>query len=846
MRNIIPKISILQILFPLLLFIFSPAFSQQAATTIPGLTPEEKETFDDLLATSKDISSESQTKLKQFLSNWEILTDNFPHLPPQLQDLINKANADGIKTKIGYTLSQLEKFDAGLKNISDTRDDIEKAINFYQRYVPDSENPFRSIEVMGNFFEDIEKLLPEEQKYEALKDPVVFLTRTGIRYFREGIKQATAALRNLQKAIKERAGNCFGYVGGDATADSSDPKRKAFTDLKTGDVICYTGLRPVGGEIWSNTNGTAVYLWSGGGWTKLNPGMGQVTELYSDWRLAYETTITSDLIIHWCNRYFTLYTEGKAWGRSEFGKLIAPDKCSRKILEYRNHLEEWSDLVESVQNNGDIFSARYAFNINGIRESSKNITDIISGSVLFEGRITDINRTRVKDAVITIKTATDSRSDYPSDGYFTVVMDIAGSSRNGTAIDITVTAPGFLDYHTTSRIYTKCMDLGVIELKAPDNSRDVSCGLNELYDSETETCVCIDGYVRDSRGICVEAPADDTVVPDVNDLLSSADCSSYPNTHPVYDPDRNELFCDCLPGYSWLPDYSGCEETGKLLASQADCSGYPNTHPVWDEVNKVVICDCLPGYVWDPDFTRCYPESVAQLSNMDCSHLTNTMPVWDPVRNEPYCDCLPGYKWRDDFTGCDPITSTMINHADCSGIPNSRQVYDPASDMMVCECMPGFVWNATYNGCIPEKKRPVIDMNTIMNFMSVMSGVMNNNRPGYNMPAAGGNNPQQAVVHQSRCNDMQKAGGDAPEVHQIDLGQTSGMFRFDYETFDVKDQIIITQGGVTIFNTGCVGEKRSVQVGFSGYTTVIEVRVNPNCAGSSSTAWNFTVHCPGY
>jgi hypothetical protein len=222
------------------------------------------------------------------------------------------------------------------------------------------------------------------------------------------------------------------------------------------------------------------------------------------------------------------------------------------------------------------------------------------------------------------------------------------------------------------------------------------------------------------------------------------------------------------------------------------------------------------------------------------------MPVWDPLRLEAYCDCLPGFEWRDDFSGCDQITTTQIIQADCSNIPNSQQVYDPASNMVFCDCLPGFEWNSTYTACVPERKKPAIDMNMLMDFMTLIYGGLNPTTPGYN---PGDNNPasqQPAVVHQSRCNDTQKAGGDAPEVHQIDLGMTNGVFSFDYQTYDVKDQIIISQGGMTLFNSGCVGESRSVQVQFSGYTSVIEVRVNPNCAGSSGTAWNFTVHCPGY
>ncbi len=321
-------------------------------------------------------------------------------------------------------------------------------------------------------------------------------------------------------------------------------------------------------------------------------------------------------------------------------------------------------------------------------------------------------------------------------------------------------------------------------------------------------------------------------------------CDGYANTEPFWDPGRNEYYCDCLPGFLWKPDLSGCEEKGKLLASLTDCSGYPNTRAVWDEASQSVICDCLPGYQWNSDFTQCYPQSLAAVNTIDCDVYPNTVAIWDPVRKQAYCDCIPGYKWRDDMKGCERITATQITNADCSNIPNTHQVYDPANDRMICDCLPGYNWNDTNTGCVPGKKRPAIDVNTLMNFISILSGAMNNNMPGTISPGNVPSSLQSPVVRQSRCNDTQKAGGDAPEVHQIDLGITSGSFRFDYQTFSVKDQIVVSQGGVVLFNSGCVGETRSVQIQFNGYTSVIEVRVNPNCSGSNNTAWNFTVHCP--
>ncbi len=850
-----------------------------------NLTDEQKEDLDDALSTSQSMVKESQEKLTEMLNHWGTLKKNFHRLPVQLQNAINDAEKAGFTAKVNYTLGKLKQFEGGLKDVMDAKDDIEKAIDFYERYAPDDQNPFRSLEVMSNFFEDVEKLLPDEQEYEAIKAPVTFMIRTGIRYFKEGIDLALGGLRNIQKQISERSANCIGFGGGDGIANRYDPKRKAYVDLGIGQTICYSGVRPVGGEIWSNISGDVTLIWSSGKWTRLQGGFGLAAEIFSNWRLAHESVITADEMIRWCNTYQRLYLESRDWGSKEFGRLGAMDNCREELLQRRNRYNDWMTLMESVNADRELFVARYAFNVGNIREITGTLTGIMYENVLFSGRVRDQEGQNISGASVSISLSGNSRSDMTTGGQFTVMIETGRPDWNNTPVDITVIAAGFPEFKDHTVLYSQCMDLGVLRLKGDDldgTGQGHDCGVNEYYDPVREECICNDGYVRNARGVCVEenvaqvtpdctAPNEELVWnnalglyvcackagyvrdpntgrcnPDIQQLLSNSDCSAYPNTHPVWDNERNEVFCDCLPGYSWKPDYSGCEETGKLLASQADCSGYPNTHPVWDDVNKIVICDCLPGYVWDQNYTQCYPESLAHLNAINCGALPNTMPVWDPVRQEAYCDCLPGYKWRDDFSGCDQVTATQIQHADCSHIPNAYPVYDAANDIMVCDCMPGFVWNSGYTACVPEKKRPVIDMNTLAGFMEIISGAITGNVPGA-MPS--GNTPanqQPAVVHQSRCNDTQKAGGDAPEVHRIDLGMTSGVFRFDYQTFDVKDQIIISQGGRTIFNSGCVGESRSVQVQFSGFTSVIEVRVNPNCSGSSGTAWNFTVHCPGY
>jgi hypothetical protein len=347
-------------------------------------------------------------------------------------------------------------------------------------------------------------------------------------------------------------------------------------------------------------------------------------------------------------------------------------------------------------------------------------------------------------------------------------------------------------------------------------------------------CTCIDDYVWDEN--------QKKCIPDIQSILNHSDCSSYPNTRAVWDNSANEAYCDCLPGFVWNKDYTGCIDVKDQQLASADCSGYVNSQPVWDETTQAVACDCLPGFKWNKENTACLPEWEEALQNADCSAYPNTEPVWDPVAREIYCNCIAGFHWNDDFTGCIQNTNTLIQPYECSQYPNTQPVYDPALNQYFCECLPGFVWNKQRTGCVPERNKPNINWDDILNMTMGILNAANASQPGI-----GSVNPssQPPVLHQSNCNDQQQAGGDAPEIHTINLGQTFGTFQFDYNVYTVKDQIIITQGGTTIFNSGCISGSKSVMLNLSGFGNQISVRVNPNCDGNTSgTQWNFTVHCP--
>jgi len=99
------------------------------------------------------------------------------------------------------------------------------------------------------------------------------------------------------------------------------------------------------------------------------------------------------------------------------------------------------------------------------------------------------------------------------------------------------------------------------------------------------------------------------------------------------------------------------------------------------------------------------------------------------------------------------------------------------------------------------------------------------------------------------CGTFTEAGSDAAETHYVEMGQTSGYFWFEHETFTQEDRITIyyENDPVPIFDSGCIGtngtESHHIKFG-PGNSTKIMVHVEPNCAGGSGTRWNFTVRCP--
>ncbi|MFC1528057.1 carboxypeptidase-like regulatory domain-containing protein [Candidatus Neomarinimicrobiota bacterium] len=526
------------------------------------MTSEEKAEVEDAIETSKTMSSQSQEKLQQFLDGWKKLENKWPDLPTEVQVLINKANTAGLKSKIGATQDKLKQFDSGLQSIMDKKEKLDQVIGFYDRYRPDSENPFRSLEVMENLLTDLETLLPKEQEYEVFKNTTAFLIRTGIRYFKEAIQAAHGGLKNIQKSIKERAGNCLGYIGGDEYGDPSDPKRKAYEDMTTGDIICYTGVRPVGGEIWKNTPGDAVYVWSSGVWTKLDCGFGIANDVFKYWRLANDNVISADDLIYWCTgNYDEVFIKAAAKGGARFKEITAIDDCQEKILDILSLKRDLKDLIKSTRNNSEVFIAKYIFKKDGVRESADLITKIAKGIVLLEGVVEDSDGKRVSGATVSIEGSFETVSiDTDSRGRFEILAEIPKENQIGLRLKITVTADDYPDFKDETRLQSQCWNMGTFTMKGkaeliikPKSSKIIqgeTVNFSVLYtDSDGNSNDVTSSALKNSkfRG---ESVGTFSVSATYNDLSATATVKVIKKECKENEKLNTETYdCDCVDGY---------------------------------------------------------------------------------------------------------------------------------------------------------------------------------------------------------------------------------------------------------------------------------------------------------
>lgn len=65
----------------------------------------------------------------------------------------------------------------------------------------------------------------------------------------------------------------------------------------------------------------------------------------------------------------------------------------------------------------------------------------------------------------------------------------------------------------------------------------------------------------------------------------------------------------------------------------------------------------------------------------------------------------------------------------------------------------------------------------------------------------------------------------------------------DFETFTVKDRLIIYANGVSVYDSGCISGSVSPTILIPAGTTSARVQIIPNCEGTSETIWTLSILC---
>ncbi|CAF1307351.1 unnamed protein product [Adineta ricciae] len=93
---------------------------------------------------------------------------------------------------------------------------------------------------------------------------------------------------------------------------------------------------------------------------------------------------------------------------------------------------------------------------------------------------------------------------------------------------------------------------------------------------------------------------------------------------------------------------------------------------------------------------------------------------------------------------------------------------------------------------------------------------------------------------------MTAPGGNKPDSQTIRIGKGHVALNFHYETFTVPDKIDVHYTGQLLFTSGCIRTKgeRTERLRLDDVDANLIVDVTPNCAGDTSTKWNYAIECP--
>ena len=300
-------------------------------------------------------------------------------------------------------------------------------------------------------------------------------------------------------------------------------------------------------------------------------------------------------------------------------------------------------------------------------------------------------------------------------------------------------------------------------------------------------------------------------------------------------------FGDMAPGFYIFEAY--LEEDDNLIPEYAGRAVFE--HNCVDESCDDFKQNCINGTEYSNELTcGCLKKSYADVHQCECSTEYATANRCecdsDYAVNTP-CECTPGYAASNPCE-CDSYYA-MNNRCECDA---AYAMDNP------CECTPGYAasnpceCDATYSMNNPCECSPGY---AASNPCACDVGYYNSNLclcdPSYAIANPcicdpdSCNNP--IVIN---CGDRQDGGNEGKDNYLVDFGYTPVTFVFDYDTYGVPDRVTLTYEGGVLVDSGCKGISDTEEITLTGTETYIRVDVEANCSGTSSTGWDFTVHCP--
>jgi len=135
----------------------------------------------------------------------------------------------------------------------------------------------------------------------------------------------------------------------------------------------------------------------------------------------------------------------------------------------------------------------------------------------------------------------------------------------------------------------------------------------------------------------------------------------------------------------------------------------------------------------------------------------------------------------------------------------------------------------------------------LMNPGSGAGGPLDTNKGGQYggtaIAAAASGNEAGFDVRQANCDDVVKSGGNSPASIHINTGGFGGSATLTFDHYGVKDRIAVISGSGVTYDSGCVANTGGTALSLPTHGQ-IRVIVEPNCAQTTSSAWEFRVACP--